>query len=101
MTWDNQRWIRYRSTIALLETFLAKFAYSMNHPEPGDDPYSQLITRAPHDPPPTGYRLTPNQIPPAVSETNQLIAIGNQMSSGDLQDGSPHPQPALVIRPNF
>jgi predicted acylesterase/phospholipase RssA len=39
MTWNNQRWIRYRSTMALLETFLAKFAYSMNNPEPGDAPY--------------------------------------------------------------
>jgi hypothetical protein len=101
MTWDNQRWIRYRSTMALLQTFLAKFAYSMNNPEPGDVRYSQLISRGPHDPPPTRYRLTPSQIPYAVSETDQLIEIGNGMTPGELQEGSPRPQPALVIRPNF
>jgi predicted acylesterase/phospholipase RssA len=101
MTWNNQRFIRYRSTMALLETFLAKFAYGMNNPEPGDVPYSQLIKRGPHEPPPTGYRFDPAQIPYAVYETDKLIEIGNQMGAGDLQDGSPKPEPALVIRPNF
>jgi predicted acylesterase/phospholipase RssA len=101
MTWDNQRFIRYRSTMALLETFLAKFAKCMNNPEPGDVPYSQLIGREPHDPPPTGYRLDPDQIPYAKYETDKLIELGNDMAAGDLQDGSPKPEPALVIRPNF
>lgn len=101
MTWDNQRWIRYRSTVALLETFLAKFAYSMSNPEPGDMPYAQLVARQPHDPPPTGYRFTPEQTPIAIDETAKLIAIGEAMKDGQLQPGSPKPQPALVIRPNF
>jgi len=39
---DNQRWIRYRSTMTLLETFSTKFADSMNTPEPCNVPYSQL-----------------------------------------------------------
>jgi predicted acylesterase/phospholipase RssA len=101
MTWQNQRWIRYRSTMALLETFLAKFAYSTNNPEPGDVPYTALIDPGPHTHPSHGYQLTATKIPQAVSETNQLIALGNQMAAGELQEGSPHPQPALVIRPNF
>jgi hypothetical protein len=101
MTWNNQRFIRYRSTMALLETFLAKFAYGMKNPEPGDVPYSDLIKREPHDPPPTGYRFDPDQIPYAVYETEKLIELGNHMAAGDLQDGSPKPEPALVIRPNF
>ena len=36
MTWNNQRWIRYRSTMALLEDFLEKFADTVKHPERGD-----------------------------------------------------------------
>ena len=36
MTWDNHSWVRYRSTMALLETFLTEFAHSVEHPEPGD-----------------------------------------------------------------
>jgi len=101
MTWENQRWIRYRSTMALLETFISNFAYSMNNPEPGDVPYSTLINRGPHDPPPTGYRLIASQIQSAVSETDQLIATGTQMTPGELQVGSPRPQPVLVVRPNL
>jgi predicted acylesterase/phospholipase RssA len=101
MTWNNQRFIRYRSTMALLETFLAKFAYGMNNPEPGDVSYSDLIKRRPYEPPPTGYRLDPSQIPYAIDETKKLVEIGNQMVANELQDGSPKPEPALVIRPNF
>ena len=101
MTWNNQRFIRYRSTMVLLETFLAKFAYGMNNPEPGDVPYFDLIKRGPHDPPPTGYRFDPNQISYAIHETEKLIEIGNQIVANELEDGSPKPEPALVIRPNF
>jgi predicted acylesterase/phospholipase RssA len=83
MTWNNHRFIRYRSTMALIETFLAKFAYSINNPEPGDVFYSELIKRGPHDPPPTGYRLSPDQFPYAVYETDKLTEIGNDMVAGD------------------
>jgi predicted acylesterase/phospholipase RssA len=101
MTWDNQRWIRYRSTMTLLETFLSQFAYTVNNPEPGDVPYSELIKRNLDDPPQTGYRFDSDQTPYAVYETNLVIDLGTQLAAGDLQKGSPRPKPALVIRPNF
>lgn len=101
MTWDNQRWVRYRSTMTLLETFLSQFAYSMSNPEPGDIPYSELIKRELDEPPQTGYRFAPDQTPYAHNETGRLIEIGTQMAAADLKKGSPRPEPALVIRPNF
>jgi hypothetical protein len=97
MTWNNQRWIRYRSTMSLMETFLAQFAENIKHPEQGDIPYFELIRREPGDPPPTGYAFEQSQIPYAVYETEKLVEIGTQMKPGDLHKGSPSPEPALVI----
>jgi len=45
MTWDNQRWIRYRSTMSVLRGFLSRFAIAMKGPEPGDRGYEELIVR--------------------------------------------------------
>jgi predicted acylesterase/phospholipase RssA len=43
MTWDNHRWIRYRSTMALLESFLKDFSFSLEHAEPEDRSISDFI----------------------------------------------------------
>jgi predicted acylesterase/phospholipase RssA len=99
-TWDNQRWVRYRSLMALLEKFLPQFAHVLTHPQAGDVPYSDLIKRQPHEPPSTGYRLTSAQVPIAISETEKLVKVGNDLSEA-LQEGTPRPEPALVIRPKF
>jgi predicted acylesterase/phospholipase RssA len=95
MTWNNQRWIRYRSTMALLETFLAKFAYTINNPEPGDQSYTALIRNNP------SYHLDPAQTLAAEMETQSLVDLEPQMSLGILDNGSPRPEPTLVIRPSF
>jgi predicted acylesterase/phospholipase RssA len=95
MTWNNQRWIRYRSTMALLETFLAKFADTINHPEPGDSSYFELIRNNP------SYQLDPERKLAAERETQSLVGLDPDMSLGTLDNGSPHPEPTLVIRPSF
>jgi predicted acylesterase/phospholipase RssA len=95
MTWNNQRWIRYRSSMALLETFLADFAYGIKNPEPGDPPYSDLIKENP------SYELASYQRVAATLETQAVVAMDEQMSKELLEEGSPHPEPTLVIRPSF
>jgi len=106
MTWNNQRFIRYRSTMTLLQKFLVRFAFAIKNPEKGDTPYDDLIQRGPHDPPPTGYRLDPSQVPDATAQTAALVALGSDMTPPkgmptSLEPGSPHPEPILVIRPDF
>lgn len=95
MTWNNQRWIRYRSTMALLETFLADFAHVVNNPEPGDPPYSDLIKNNP------SYDLEQAQRIAAITETQALTALEPQMKQRMLEKGTPRPEPTLVIRPSF
>jgi predicted acylesterase/phospholipase RssA len=101
MTWENQRWVRYRSSITLLETFLKGFATAMNNPEPGDPRYSTLIANGSTRTNEHGYPLDPSQVPMAVTETDAVVALGSQMANVSLQQGAPHPEPALVVRPDF
>ncbi|MEO6911281.1 MAG: hypothetical protein ABI158_10185 [Edaphobacter sp.] len=95
MTWDNQRWIRYRSTMSEIEKFLKAFATSVEKPEPGDTPWPDLIKNPP------SYPLHPAQKPIAGNETQRLTELGKNMSDLPLHDGTPNPEPDLVIRPSF
>jgi hypothetical protein len=101
MTWDNHRWIRYRSTTAQLEQFVGDYAYSLENPEPGDSNLMTLIARGEKDPPSTGYRFTPEQRNDALDITEQLRKLGDNMKEKDLQEGAPKPSPALRVRPTF
>lgn len=98
MTWDNHRWIRYRSTMALLETFLADFAYSVEHPEPGDKNFFELIARE-TGVPPASYPLNEQQRSEAADTTRSFMAAGQQDQG--LSAGAPKPTPALRVRPSF
>lgn len=95
MTWTNQRWIRYRSTMALLESFVSDFSNAIRNPEPGDSPYPDLINHPP------SYPFTHTQAATALEETTSLTELGEAMIQKSLDHGSPHPEPTLVIRPSF
>ena len=101
MTWDNHRWIRYRSSTELVQQFLGDYAHSMENPEPGDSNIMTLIARGEKDPPPTGYRFTPEQREVARKITDQIRTCGNDMKGKDLETGAPRPEPALRVRPRF
>jgi predicted acylesterase/phospholipase RssA len=100
MTWSNQRWIRYRSTLSLLETFLADFAHGMDNPEPGDPSYSELIARAVAQHAPS-YPLDSAQKAIIEIETEDLIVLGRRLSGRVMKPDSPRPEPELLIRPSF
>ena len=92
MTWNNQRWIRYRSTMALLEDFLEKFADTINHPEPGDLSYLELITNSP------SYHFNPDRKLAAEKKTQSLIGLSPEMSLGE---GSPTPSQSSSFARHF
>ncbi len=100
MTWDNHRWIRYRSTMEVLADFLSRFANSLEHPEPGDRTYSELIKREAGDPP-NSYRFTEEQREFARDATRQVADLGQEMGDYDLSEGAPRPKPGLRVRPQF
>ncbi len=100
MAWDNHRWIRYRSTMEVLADSLSRFANSLEHPEPGDRTYSELIKREAGDPP-HSYRFTEEQREFARDSTRQVGDLGQEMGDYDLSEGAPRPKPGLRVRPQF
>ena len=101
MTWDNHRWIRYRSTTALLQEFLGEYADRIEHPETGDADIMTLVAREKGDPPPTGYPFQPAQREFALEVTKELQTLGDGIRKVDLGDHGPSPKPALRVRPKF
>jgi predicted acylesterase/phospholipase RssA len=101
MTWDNHRWTRCRSTMALLEVFLADFAHSLENPEPGDRSYSNLMRRDAKTAPESYRWLTNDQRSFAEGLAESSRDLGTKAGGGLLPEGAPRPTPALRIRPTF
>jgi predicted acylesterase/phospholipase RssA len=100
MTWDNQRWIRYRSVMELLGEFLSKFRRSFQNPEPGDRSYAELIERDDQTPP-ASYRFSEEQRECARDISPTLADLGQELEDSYLADGAPRPEPSLRVRPTF
>ena len=97
LAWDNHRWVRYRSVMALLEQFLQDLRAGYRDLEPGDSPYDTLIQRGDDDPP-SGYRWKRNtQRDRALEITHQLLDLADswQASEPPFGDGAPRPDPVL------
>jgi predicted acylesterase/phospholipase RssA len=101
LTWDNHRWVRYRSMMSLLETTAARFGRTYLHPEPGDVPIDQLSLR-PDDAPPRGYRWAGQaQRDFARQATAAFVKLAEDWrATGEtFADGAPGPSPDLRIVP--
>lgn len=46
LSWDNHRWVRYRSLMRLLEQTFNAIAFSIANPMPGERSYTELIMRS-------------------------------------------------------
>jgi hypothetical protein len=107
LTWDNHRWIRYRSTLSLVEELLSDLQRAAQSPLSGDMPYDTMIARAKSDPP-AGYQLNePEQRDFAVQLTRRLLDLAEEWelererTRQSFADGKPHPAPELRIRPRI
>jgi hypothetical protein len=100
MTWDNQRWIRYRSTMEVLKDFLSRFATSLKSPEPGDRTYLELVRRDAAELP-ASYRFAEAERECADDITREIADLGEEMNDCDLSKNSPRPKPGLRVRPQF
>ena len=102
LTWLNHRWVRYRSTMALLEAALSSFTRAFR--SPGLQPtYAELVRRD-RDTPPPSYRW-PRAGDAAVAGgmTDDLAALTEAWADNPtiLAGGAPRPRPELRIVPRF
>ena len=106
LSWDNHRWVRYRSTMGLLEEMLAEIEFAIKNPEPGDRPYQDLISRdfseAPRSYKWENYKQRTFAEKGTV-EVMDLIAKWQSLRANDVNStfttGTPRPKPELGIKP--
>jgi hypothetical protein len=101
LSWDNHRWVRYRSTMALIEELLTRIHKRYNAPQPGDRTYDQLIQRKKNELP-NSYRWSNNNHRDfALEATHDLLHLVGQWGKKkrSFRDGDPNPEPELRITP--
>lgn len=111
-SWNNHRWVRYRTTMALLETMLLRMLEVMDTAEtPGDKDlpggtYGALLARKFTDLP--GYQWRSEaQWTFAKDRTDSLLHLAREWKEDidkygtSFQDGVPHPAPELKVRPRL
>jgi predicted acylesterase/phospholipase RssA len=106
LSWDNHRWVRYRSMMGLLEEMLQEMEFAIKHPAPGDRSYEDLISRELGQAPKSyAWRIKSQRTfgSKATVELMDLIAKWESLKANDpnstFTTGTPKPQPELKARP--
>jgi hypothetical protein len=102
MTWDNQRWIRYRTFMNLLEQALIKLRRGYLEPEDGDRPLDELSGRGAEEPPEYAWD-SDEQRAWAIAQTAVVVRLPEewQRSGRGFGSGSPSPAPELRVSPRI
>jgi predicted acylesterase/phospholipase RssA len=106
LSWDNHRWVRYRSMMGLLEEMVKEMEFAIKNPAPGDRSYEDLILRE-FDEAPNSYDWKNGSqrtfAHKATEELLALIAKWQSLRTGDssatFTTGTPRPQPELRVKP--
>ena len=101
LSWDNHRWVRYRSALAALTELLEEFGAAWNATPEGERSYRELVQRS-EDVGPAGYRLTSEaQRALALALTELLAEAGTRAGDDEasVTRGAPRPEPVARIVP--
>jgi hypothetical protein len=103
MDWDNHRWVRYRSTMTLLEKYLHDVTERYGAPAiPGERDYPQLVERKKKEAP-TSYPFTRGQrfLAEGVHRRLKELILKMNASRATFNRRTPDPTPELRIRPKL
>jgi len=101
LSWDNHRWVLYRSSLTALAGQLERFARAWRETPEGERSYRELVDRG-DDVGPAGYRLaTDAQRALAVALSELLAEAGERSEEAEtpIDRGSPRPEPVARIVP--
>jgi predicted acylesterase/phospholipase RssA len=101
LSWDNHRWVRYRSALAALAEQLERFGRAWRSPTEGERSYRELVDRG-ADVGPAGYRFaSEGQRALALALADLLAEAGARSETADtpVDRGSPRPEPVSRIVP--
>jgi predicted acylesterase/phospholipase RssA len=101
MGWENHRWLRFRTALGALQTYLASFARGAGNPIPPDVTYDALIaatdgTPAHHYPLPAAARESIGKLVDAAAQLGRDL-----QDAPGVQSDLPQPSPQLVLRPDL
>jgi predicted acylesterase/phospholipase RssA len=103
LSWDNHRWVRYRSALAALAALLEQFSAAWRDVPRDERSYRELAER-PNTDGPAGYRFVSEaQRALAVALTELLAEVGelSEQGPGDVAKGAPRPEPVARIVPDL
>jgi predicted acylesterase/phospholipase RssA len=101
LSWDNHRWVRYRSALTALAAQLERFGDAWREAPSGERSYPELVDRA-ADVGPDGYRFASDgQRALALTLAELLAEAGDRSATSDtpVDRGSPRPEPVSRIVP--
>ena len=102
LSWDNHRWVRYRSALAALTELLEQLAAAWREDPEGERTYRELAERS-DDVGPSGYRFTSEaQRQLALTLTELLADVGEraERGPGSVTRGAPRPESVARIVPS-
>jgi hypothetical protein len=108
LTWDNHRWIRYRSVMAALEVLTRRFQTAWHDTGKPWRSYSELLSRNKGVNPQSYPLERPEQYKFAVCTTGQFLALAESwisqaqafdVRSRSAEGGTPQPKPVLRMVP--
>jgi hypothetical protein len=109
LTWDNHRWIRYRTFMAGFELVARRFQATWKNAA-GQKPwrsYGELLSRGEHEAPASYPLHRPDQQDLAVKVTNDMVTFVNGWAGADETfdrarnpGRSPRPKPVLRMVPS-
>ena len=102
LTWDNHRWVRFRSSMQLLDELLREIGGQYRAPAPGGRTYADLVARA-RGTAPTSYPLgsikRAQLVEQALSDMQKLAFLNGKAPL--FKKDTPRPLPELRIRPQL
>jgi hypothetical protein len=104
LSWDNQRWVRYRVAMAVLQSALSSYrrAYC-GPPGPGETSYPELLARDPGTPPGSYRWARAAQEAFAQTATDDLVRLADSWvpprAEESFTEGAPKPSPVLRVVP--
>ncbi len=103
ISWDNHRWVRYRSTMDIFAKALRKMRDGYRFHHPADRTYGELILRKESEAP-GGYRWKPpDRATPAFESTEAALGLVEQWEQLgiDFDQEAPRPAPELRVAPRI
>lgn len=98
LSWDNHRWVRYRSTLTALAEQLEPFSRAWRATPEGERSYRELVDRG-SDVGPAGYRFTSDgQRALAATLTELLAEVGERSDTSETPVDRDTPRPPPVAR---